>query len=689
MNQTDAKAKVKIVEKASFGGMPIFAEGYGIPSHTKNIGVTTQWVGGILDDLCVSIVGYSKNALKAISLFGNEATLLYQEPQEISPGKGALAVRTIVVSRGGMTPVVDHVLQSKGFDKGLLRGVVRGETDRQPVANADVMIGMWRPSPEGAARRHTLQPFAIARTDRLGRYQIPLPEGEYDVRVRAPGRPVLPKIRVSAQVLKEPAPPSVRDIDLPNPDVHIFEVFDADTKKPIPAKVRIETIAHAYAVDLGPPWKAAGRSVQYLAPGPNSVTLLGGRYKCVFSRGVEYNTVTKNVTLGRGISDTVRVELQRVVPTEGMVSLDLNLATDVSPSSRVSAEDLVLAAAGEGVEWIVSGDLGRVTDLRAAIESQGLAKWLRASAGVHLSYQFPRLFGEFYVFPVPPDTPAETIAGLAQPGMEPADFFRAVRKAFPGALISLVNPSFANASYLQYYGFDGQTARSSFGEEISMDFDAIEVFEGKSVRVRDAGWLIIEQLLTHGHAKIPLSASKPAALYRNEIGFPRTYLVTGEDDVHKLTDADMTKALRERRFFITNGPIIRHKIDGKWPVSPLAPANGEFMQELEVLGAPWTSLRQILVKKNGANYRIFRQTPGKDLVKFPKSDEAKEPYKWSLHYQDPDTDIEIYRDAFMHVTVEGPPVEELLTGQRRLGTPSFAITPPLLWMRTAMARGWA
>ena len=588
-------------------------------------------------------------------------------------------MRTFIVSRGDMAPVSAHVLASKGFDHGYLRGVVTQTSDGKPIEGAEVVIGMWHRGKAGEKRRSRLQPFALTRTDSQGRYQIPLPVGDFDVRARAPGRPLMPTVRVSVRVEQNQDPPATQNIDLHDASQYTFEAVDAETGEPIPAKVRIEPGARTAPVDLGPAWKADGaRSVQYLRPGPNFVTMLGGQYRCTFSRGPEYDAVTTEVSLESGKPQTVRAELRRVVPTDGMVSVDLNLATEVSPSSRVSAEDLVLAAAGEGVEWIVSGDLGRVTDLNGAIRALGLEKWIRASAGVQLSYQRPRLFGEFYVFPIPPETSSEDLASLAGPATEPADFFKAVRKAFPGALISVVHPSYANASYLQYYGFDLDTARSSFGEDLSMDFDAVEVFDGKSPRVRDEGWKILERLLANGHFKIPLSSSKPTALYYDEPGYPRMYLVTGEDDVHRLSEADLVKAFREGRFFVTNGPIIRHDIDGSWVASPYSPSGGEFVEELQVLGAPWIRVNNVLVKKDGRNYRIFRMTPTEELVKFPRSEESGKPYKWSLHYPDPETHEERYPDAYAYVEIQGPVIEAVLSGQRRLRRPAYAVTAPLL-----------
>ena len=86
-------------------------------------------------------------------------------------------------------------------------------------------------------------------------------------------------------------------------------------------------------LSLGPPWKASGaRRVVYLKPGLNKIPLVGGDFKCTFSRGPEYDILTKEVHLAFEEPQTVKAALKHLVPTPGMTSMDLNEPTDARPA---------------------------------------------------------------------------------------------------------------------------------------------------------------------------------------------------------------------------------------------------------------------------------------------------------------------------------------------------------------------
>ena len=674
VNKTSSTLTIDCMDGVGWGALPVFVGGYGIPRYTKSTHLDTHWICGYLDDFCVAIVNQSPAPIRIAQSLLNTTFLIY-ETRTLKPNEVATVIRTVLLTKRDMAPVSLFALKTKGIDYGWVSGAIKQFSDKTPCAGEEVEIG-WvdrdRPGSNG------LIPYGITLTDQTGSFRFPLPSGEYYVKSHSPGRFTMPAqgqisffIRKGDEVSK----------GHPQTDVNTFtfEAVDAATSEPIPAKVRFEPLPGSRLPDFGPPWKAQGaRNVYYLKPGKNQIPLTGGKFKCVFSRGPEYDITEKEVDLKFQEAQTIRAGLRRVVPTPGMVAVDLNVATKASPYTRVSAEDLVLAAAGEGLEWVFSGDLNQATDLTKAIEAQGLQKWIRASAGVHLSYQYPKLFGEFYVFPVPPDTPKEKLSALAGPDTAPADFFKAVRREFPGALISVMTPTLVNSSYLNYYNMDVANTRLPSGEFFSMDFDALEVFEGKSGAISRQGWKIMEFLFSKQQIKMPLASSRSTSLYYEEPGCPRTYLVAGTDDARAVSDARAAEAFRQGRYFFTNGPIIEQSIGGKWPTSPMSPPGGKFAHTLRISAAPWVPVNRFACNRYPSGAPFSGQfKPSTGIVRFDSATNTDGPWNWELYYLDPKTKELVYTDTFMYVQVEGLRLNPVVTMKGEESCDVLAVTPPL------------
>jgi hypothetical protein len=676
INKGKEKIEIEVLDQVLWGALPPFIGGFGFPSYAKSyLDMKTHWICGALDDLGVAIVRDGPEPLDVARTQYNSSLLFYGGlPTE--PKSAAAARRSVLVTRGDMAPVSEYAMRSKQFPFGYLQGTVTQESDGKPIAGATVEISQFNPF---RAMNASPLPYLITTTDVDGKYRAALPEGGYVVTCVTPGRPSLPvasveqKVRAGLSLTND-----IKQADLQTLRV---EAFDAETSAPLPAKLRLvppEEGDRAVATNLGAPWRAqGGRLVYYLRPGANDVPILEGAFHCIVSRGLEYDIVEKDVTVVAGKQPApLRVALRHLPLTKGMVSVDMNLATEASlGASRVSAEDVVLAAAGEGIEWIVSGDEGRATNLAAAIKARGLGKWLRASVGVRLSYQYRKLFGEFYVFPIPAATKAEALQGLAGPDTTPADFFKAVRKAFPGALISVGRPAYASTSYLLYNGMNADYRVVSKAPDFSPDFDAIEVFADRDPQPAQAARGMLNLLIARGQYKIPLAASRTPTLYNDEPGYPRTYLVTGEDDASKLQDKDLVAALREGRFFITSGPILEQTINGKWPVTRLAPPQGKYEHRLRILGAPWVTLRDVGFTRQGrlALPRFFLAADNRDTasqspnILFPYDDDSAQPVVRDLEGHDVFTNIEVQADAVPILTLEpSAPVR------------GFAYTPPVL-----------
>lgn len=639
---------------------------------------------------------------------------------QVLPTQGHIeAERTFIVGNGDMAPVSDYVLKTKGIAHGYIEGTISQISDKKPVSGAEIQIRIFNEREKDS--NLAWKPYLKTLTDEKGHYRVTVPMGQFTVQCKSIGRPLLP-LQQMALLVNEP---KAYVVDLRQTDLETctIKVIDADTKQPIPAKVSFTPVGATRPAQLGAPWKAQGaRYTYYLKPGENKVPVLtgvvSGKFHCVFSRGPEYDIAERDLTFFIDKPQTIVVPLKRVVPTPGMVSVDLNLPTRRSPFSRTSPEDIVLAAAGEGVQWIFSGDMNEATDLSGAIKSQGLEKFIRASVGVHLSFQYPKLFGEFYVFPVPKGTTAEKIKALATPRTRPAEFFKAVRKAFPGALIAVMKPSTINTSYLTYYNMDMTTGVSPFVNDFSLDFDAIETYEGKSNNANQQNWNMTTNLIANGHPKITLASSLSTNLLYEEPGYSRMYLVTSKTDPFaSLTEQEAIQAIKDGKYFITNGPIIqqyiitdpkicelvkktqesasamRYTIDnGKlsltgiqiskqnineyWPNSRTELPNGEFVLLIKVSAAPWVKTTNIYSRDAGNPERQAMIKSTTDLVRFPFDDDSRIPFFWLLHA--PKDGKEVYRDTYITNDVLGDSLAPVVTRAPHGKYSVFAVTPPVM-----------
>ena len=664
-------AQIEIVDRVHWGTLPIFIGAYGIPDFTRRFTQRTHWMSGILDDFCLGIVNGPPDPIRVASVSRNMSSQIYKS-ERVEPGQTTQAGRMFILTKGDMAPILEYLLPAKGFERGVLEGQVTQGGDGKPVSDVQVEIRlMHKTGPENKGPVAILA-FAITRPDASGHYRIDLPAGQYIMKTTGSGRRAMP---YGAQKTFKIRNGEVTRFDNEQEPVRTIRVtaFDADSGKPIPAKMRIDPPFPAPAPYLGPDWQASGaRSVAYLSPKGTDVRLMGGNYPCVFSCGPEYDIVKQTIRVREGQTLATSVTLKRINPTPGMISVDLNVPTDASPASRVSAKDLVLAAAGEGVEWLISGDLNQATDLREAVRAAGLEDFIRVSSGAHLSYQYPNLFGEFYVFPVPPKA---DLSGLANSKTTPKKFFDTVHKTFPSSLIAVMEPAANNASYLRYYQVNTRMGKSPFAENFDMGFDALEVAEGKAAHSNNVAWDMMNDLTFAGYPKLPLASSRCSSLYFNEPGYPRLYVLTGEDDPRQISETQLVGLLRDGKYFLTNGPIIEQKVDGKITSRKMTAKDATFNYEVRLTAAPWVAVRGLHINQNLIeNFRQAFLTSKNEVLRFPFDEDSKKPYIWELV----DETTPEPRDIFFSLWVEGLGLAPVVTniGEKTYWT--FAATPPVL-----------
>lgn len=659
-----------------WGGLAPFVGDYGFTDYSIYSRLETHWACGRLDDFALALMNPLPDPMILAPTHANKSQFFHSKIQ-LEPKQQFVLKRLLVASDGDMAPFVKRSLELQGRSSGILQGQVQEEGTGKPVANAEVYVSRVV---KGQKLRNSTPRHAITQTDSQGQYQIALPAGEYYTQTWTPGRLLAP-MNTRSFYIRAGQTHFQKNRQLPVFQYH-FEAVDAETGEALPAKLRIEPedVHNQATPNFGPPWKADGaRQTVYLKPGGNAVPLVPGKYRCVFSRGPEYDLVRMDLHLKEGQTAPIRAEIPHVLKTPDMVSMDINLPTSASPDSRVSAEDLVLAAAGEGVEWLFSGDLHQVTDLNQAIEAQGLKKWIRASGGARLSYRHPKLFGDFYLFPLPLETSQAELDALATPDSTPAEFFAAVRQRFPNTLITVINPLKPNASYLNFYEMETSLKEVKTAEGFSWDFDAITFFEGKDMVGAKRNWTNMEEMIWNGHFPMPLASSRSSMLYYEEPGYPRMYLMKrGTNDARALKDEEAVALLRNSRYFVTTAPIAEIFLDGKWPGRLEQPRNAKALFTMQVRAAPWVPVEQgtIMDRHKGAGF--FQISPDKkEIQRYPYDENTEEPEEWTFYILDRQSNDVEYRDTYLHLEVTGMELSPVAPGLGRQTFEAFAFTPPV------------
>lgn len=204
-------------------------------------------------------------------------------------------------------------------------------------------------------------------------------------------------------------------------------VVDADTGRKIPARLTIvgfdpspdSHAGAAYATTHGAgsfedtwiferPWgvvdvKNVNAKGNFGVDGKNSFQLEPGRYAFVFSKGVEYTTFVREMTVPKdGVITIDGVQLKRVIKTPGWISADFHLHSIVSPDSAMLVERRVLASVAEGMDVLQSSDHDWLIDYGpyvSTLSATGVIPPLSVATivGDEIS---PNHYGHIHVFPL-------------------------------------------------------------------------------------------------------------------------------------------------------------------------------------------------------------------------------------------------------------------------------------------------
>ena len=550
-------------------------------------------------------------------------------------------------------------------------------TDTALVPNAEVRLSIVdRPD---MPKSYMLRPYIHAVTDAQGNFSTLLPPGEYRVSAASPSRlsdtsPIA--LRVEAGKV------AARDVAVSRPSTVTYETFDAETGEPIPAKISFQPLRGTNEPDFGPPGGLASGAAMYTFTGKGLAEVPAGDYRVVASHGNEYHTAEARVRLQASRSESVRFDLKRAFKTDGWISADV-VQTNRSPHSRTDPRDRVVSAIAEGLDWVITGDLNRITNLQPVVDALAAGDRIKASPGLRIGSTVESPRSEFLLFPTGlcKDGPAIDLEAILA-AKTPAETIRKIREVCSDAVLVANRPIFPAIGILAMQDYDLATGRFPLARTMDVKgIDAFQIWEGK----RQA---IVEQSIDAWYGLIGRESprlaifgnSHSAGTYNEEPGYPRMYIKSSQDSPRKLDEAELAKSIREGRVMVTNGPFIELLVDGKAGIGDtVVPKDKQLTVSVRVYSPNWANVSSVSVNLNGAFARKFvipaaSADPEAGLV-FPRNDEAAE-FK-----------LNVAADSILTILVEGDPglqqdpVNPLVmpSTQRDLprGQITYAVTGPI------------
>jgi hypothetical protein len=426
---------------------------------------------------------------------------------------------------------------------------------------------------------------------------LPLPRGTYNVRAHFFPAVVEKTIVVDGTASKP--------IKLEAPAFGRVKVSVLDPrKKHVLGKVTFIGLAPSFSpyfkpdnpILTGRGWETAKNSVFPMGE-TVEVLLPAGVYVAASSRGPQYTREARVIEVVGGENEALEFRLEKAVEAAGMLALDTHMHTQYSDGSTSIGERLRSVAA-EGLEAIVSTDHNFVSDYRPDLERLGLVKELAVIVGNEVTARTGSIHYNAFPVKIRPDEAKN--GAISVEDDTPATLFGLSRTKDPGSLVHLNHPRSRGLGYFLTYDLESETAASAKAP-FSMDFDVMEAMNGAkfggSNRLTIEDWF---RFLNRGYPVRVVGSSDAHGIDGGEPGYSRTYVLYHGPKASGLDQSAVIKAIKEGRSFVTNGPLVSVRADGRGGLGDLVKAPKKRVDlEVRVTGAPWLDVSEVRLVVNG------------------------------------------------------------------------------------------
>lgn len=394
----------------------------------------------------------------------------------------------------------------------------------------------------------------------------------------------------------------------------------------------------------------------FAAHGTATFALAAGTYEVTIGRGFEYESVVREVTVTAGETVVLTEALDRVVDTTGWMSADFHLHSFWSPDSSDSLAFKVHCAAAEGLEIPVSTEHEWIGDFQPTVVAEGLEAFLRGMSGEEIT---TFSYGHFQAYPATPRPELPNNGAFPWVDRTFAEVVADVRQDPADPVVQINHPrSQSFGGYFSSVGFDAETGEVDDLENWSTDFDAVEVFNDSSFEdnldgtVRD--WF---RLIEMGIRPTATGNSDSHHGDSSEVGYPRTYVLLGEDEPALATPAAVADAVRTGHAVVSGGAFLSVRADGEQAVGETLTVAAGVPTNLHVtVQAPsWVALSRLRVFVSGQEVETL-ELAGANPVRF-----------------DEDVAVTVDEDAWVVFAASGDDPLGPLVGDER----PFGVTNPV------------
>ena len=410
--------------------------------------------------------------------------------------------------------------------------------------------------------------------------------------------------RLSIAAGKDSDSANLDDFELEN--IRLAPMRRVEIRTGGPAKIVV-----AGAPRLGPDYSSGGASrVVFTADGSAEVVLpADSTFNLTASRGPEFEVATAELAPWA----TAALELipKRSFDTPGMISADFHLHADPSGDSRIQLRDRIVSCIAEGIEYVVATDHNHATDYGPAIRELKAGDLIHSSIGDEITSSKPHI-GHFNVFPID--------EAIDPAGLTPKTLLERVDARSPRGrrVLQINHPRDGGIGYFGIFKLDPATARSPEAD-FSLDFDAIEVFNGKSA------WVQLDVCLNDWYgllnAGVRLTAtgnSDSHKLVLEEAGWPRNYVIVGKEGLP--TEAEVIAAVRAHRVVVSSGPVLDVVDAGGHSVVGAALKGGSIELKVRLRTPSWAPVTSIVVIANGKPVQTLEPVAEQTLTLAPAAD---------------------------------------------------------------------
>ncbi|MEZ4336126.1 MAG: CehA/McbA family metallohydrolase [Sandaracinaceae bacterium] len=316
--------------------------------------------------------------------------------------------------------------------------------------------------------------------------------------------------------------------------------------------------------------------------GERAIRLPPATYRVTVSHGLEHDAHVEDVALADGATERLAPVLARVLDTDGWVSVDLHLHSDLSTDSVHPVEDAVRLLAAEGVQSAAATDHDYVTDYARIGALAGVD--LALVAGVEVS---TTTFGHINGYPLVA-RPDQTAAGApAWFDMSPADVFDALREAgdpsLGGALVQINHPRLGDASFFGARRLDREAGTLLAPEDLG--FEVLEVWNGYTRGGNEDSFLDYLALLAAGH-RFTMVGNSDSHVPDRPPGSPRSFVRVADEA--SFDWAELRAGLARGEVVVAAGIFVTAELAG--------PAVGDSVPvHVRVQAPPWASVDRLRV----------------------------------------------------------------------------------------------